>query len=139
MKIRLVIPAVNTQPSGRPEHCPHCGHWRLHRHGRVAKPLRDHRQGTVVVERYRCVGCGRTFRHYPEGVTANDQSQRTVVLAALMYGLGLSCRAAAHVLGAFRVEVSAMTVWRDAQAAGAALRRTRPGGQVQVLGADETV
>jgi hypothetical protein len=37
------------------------------------------------------------------------------------------------------VELSAMTVWRDAQAAGAALRRTRPPGAVRVLGADETV
>ncbi len=32
-----------------------------------------------------------------------------------------------------------MTVWRDAQQAGDALRRTRPSGRVQVLGVDETV
>lgn len=139
MKIRLVIPAVNTRPTTRPQACRYCGHWHLHRHGPATKPLRDHRQSAVTVERYRCCGCGRTFRHYPDGVTARDQSQRTVVLAALLYGLGLSCHAAAHVLGALEVVVCGMTVWRDAQAAGAALRKTRPSGQVQVLGVDETV
>lgn len=139
MKIRLVIPTVNTQPTDRPQAGVYCGDWHLHRHATVTKPLRDHRQTEVTVERYRCVGCGRTFRHYPDGVTARDQSQRTVVLAALLYGLGLSCHAAAHVLGALGVEVCGMTVWRDAQAAGEALRRTRPAGQVHVLGVDETV
>lgn len=139
MKIRLVIPTVNVQPSARPQACVYCGHWHLHRHGAVRKPLRDHRQIEVTVERYRCLECSRTFRHYPEGVTARDQSQRTVVLAALLYGLGLSCRAAAHLLGALEVALCPMTVWRDAQDAGEALRRTRPGGRVQVLGVDETV
>lgn len=105
MKIRLVIPPVNTRPTTRPQACVYCGHWHLHRHGTVRKPLRDHRQAEVTVARYRCVECGRTFRHYPDGVTARDQSQRTVVLAALLYGLGLSCHAAAHLLGALEVEV----------------------------------
>jgi transposase-like protein len=105
----------------------------------VTKPLKDHRQAAVLAERYRCCGCGRTFRHYPAGVSRATQSQRTIVLAALCYGLGLSCSASAHLLGALGIELCAMTVWRDAQAAGVALRRTRPGGTVQVLGADETV
>lgn len=138
MKIRLTIPAVNRQPTGRPQHCHYCGHWRLHRHGTLSKPLSDHRQEWVTVARYRCCGCGRTFRHYPEGVSRATQSQRTVVLAALLYGLGLSCSAASHVLGALGVELCAMTVWRDAQLAGRALRATRPAGQVRVLGVDET-
>jgi DNA-directed RNA polymerase subunit RPC12/RpoP len=139
MKIRLVIPPVKPTPADRPASCPHCGHWRLHRHGHVTKPLKDHRQAAVLAERYRCCGCGRTFRHYPAGVSRATQRQRTIVLAALCYGLGLSCSASAHLLGALGIELCAMTVWRDAQAAGAALRRTRPGGTVQVLGADETV
>lgn len=139
MKIRLVIPSVNTHPTERPHACIYCGHWHLHRHGTVRKPLRDHRQTEVTVTRYRCCACHRTFRHYPEGVTARDQSQRTVVLAALLYGLGLSCHAAAHLLAALEVTVCGMTVWRDAQEAGAALRQTRPGGQIQVLGVDETI
>lgn len=97
--------------------------------------------GQVEVHRYRCVCCGRTFRYYPGGVTNKDQSRRAVVLAALMYGLGLSCSAASHLLGALGAEVSKTTVWRDAQEAGEALRRSRPAGRVRIasLGADETV
>ena len=62
-----------------------------------------------------------------------------MVLAALMYGLGLSCSAASHLLGALGVGVSKMSVWRDAQEAGEVLREKRPAGRVRILGADETV
>ena len=139
MKIRLVVPDVNESPTERPDACCFCGHWRLHRHGTVSKPVRDHRLEEVAVQRYKCAGCGRTFRHYPAGVTRQDQSQRTVVLAAVLYGLGLSCSAAAAVLDALGARIRRMSVWRDAQMAGAALRRDRPSGSVRVLGADETV
>jgi hypothetical protein len=139
MKITLVIPMVNLTPTARPAHCPHCGHWHLHRHGRVAKRVRDHQVAQVVAARYKCAGCGRTFRHYPAGVTRQQQSQRLVVLATLLWGFGLSVRAAALLLEAFGAALGRMSVWRDVQAAGAALRRRRPGGTVRVLGADETV
>jgi transposase-like protein len=56
-----------------------------------------------------------------------------------MYGLGLSCSATSHLLGALGADVSQLTVWRDAQEAGEALRRSRPAGRVRILGADETV
>ena len=56
-----------------------------------------------------------------------------------MYGLGLSCSAASHLLGAWGADLGQMSVWRDAQEeAGEALRRKRPTGRVRVLGADET-
>jgi len=51
----------------------------------------------------------------------------------------LSCSAASHLLGALGAQVAKITVWRDAQEAGEALRRKRPAGRVRVLGADETV
>jgi transposase-like protein len=58
-----------------------------------------------------------------------------------MYGLGLSCSATSHLLGALGVDVvSKITAWRDAQEAGETLRRReRPAGRVRILGADETV
>jgi hypothetical protein len=56
-----------------------------------------------------------------------------------MYALGLSCSAASHLLGALGAEISKMSVWRDAQEAGEALRKSRPKGRVRVMGADETV
>jgi hypothetical protein len=52
----------------------------------------------------------------------------------------LSCSAASHLLEALGVEVSKITVWRDAQQAGEALRKgRRPAGRVRVLGAEETI
>ncbi len=139
MKIRLTIPGVNASPTDRPRNCPYCEGVLLHRHGAVEKPIKDHRSERVEVHRYKCLSCQRTFRHYPAGVSRRDQSQRTVVLAALMYALGLSCSAASHVLGAFGADISKMTVWRDAMEAGETLRRKRPSGRVRVIGADETV
>ncbi len=139
MKINLVIPSVNATPEGRPRACPHCAKPILHRHGRLRKPIKDHKLGEIEAHRYKCASCRRTFRHYPSGVSRKDQSNRTVVLAALMYALGLSCSVASHLLEALGAKVSKITVWRDAQEAGEASRRSRPSGRVRVLGADETV
>lgn len=139
MKISLTIPSVNQAPADRPRACAYCGQSILHRHGTVSKPIKDHRLSRVVAHRYKCLSCARTFRHYPSGITNKDQSRRTQVLAALMYGLGLSCSAGSHLLGALGVDLGKMSVWRDAQEAGEALRRKRPAGRVRVLGADETV
>lgn len=111
----------------------------MHRHATVSKPVKDHHFSEVIAHRYKCLSCKMTFRHYPAGITRKTHSQRTVVLAALMYGLGLSCSAASHLLGALGVDLGQMSVWRDAQEAGEALRRKRPAGRVRVLGADETV
>ncbi len=142
MKISLIIPDVNACPTGRPRCCRYCGGAYLHSHGTLTKPVRDHKLKEVIVRRYKCASCARTFRHYPSGITNKDQSRHTQVLAALMYGLGLSCSATSHLLGALGVEVSKITAWRDAQEAGQALRRgrkKRPAGRVRVVGADETV
>jgi transposase-like protein len=140
MKISLIIPDVNACPTDRPRACRYCKEPYLHSHGTLTKPVRDHKLREVIVRRYKCVSCAKTFRHYPAGITNKDQSQRAVVLAALMYGLGLSCSAASHLLEALGVEVSKITVWRDAQEAGEALRKgRRPAGRVRVLGADETI
>ena len=140
MKISLIIPDVNACPTDRPRACRYCKEPYLHSHGTLTKPVRDHKLREVIVRRYKCVSCGKTFRHYPAGITNKDQSRRAVVLAALMYGLGLSCSAASHLLEALGVEVSKITVWRDAQEAGEAPRKgRRPAGRVRVLGADETI
>jgi len=139
MKISLVIPDVNACPTERPRCCRYCKEPYLHSHGTLKKPVRDHKLKEVIVRRYKCLSCKRTFRHYPAGITNKDQSRRTVVLATLMYGLGLSCSAASHLLGALGAELSKITVWRDAQEAGEALRRKRPAGKVRILGADETI
>jgi transposase-like protein len=139
MKISLIVPSVNQAPTHGPTACVYCEGALLHRHGAVSKPLKDHRLSRVIAHRYKCVSCKRTFRHYPEGVTSKTQSQRTVMLGALMYGLGLSCSAASHLLGALGAQIGKTSVWRDAQEAGEALREKRPVGKARVLGADETI
>ena len=46
----------------------------------------------VVAMRYRCVGCGRAFTHYPQGVDHGGHSVRLKALMSLMWALGLSHR-----------------------------------------------
>lgn len=98
MTIHLTLPTVQCAPATRPDGCPTCGHWHLQRHGRIRKPIRDQQFSRVLVDRYRCVHCRHTFRHYPQGVTSADYSQRLVAFLAIIWALGLSLRRTALVL-----------------------------------------
>lgn len=139
MKIRLLVPVVQPAPAHRPSRCPFCQHPYLSRHGTLLKPVTDTKLSVVQVVRYRCGGCHKTFRYYPEGVSRARQTYRLLELAALLYSFGLSCSAAAHFLHLQEAGIAPVTVWRDAQALGQRLRRRRPPGRiVPVLGADET-
>ncbi len=139
MKLRLLVPTVQSLPQGRPSRCPHCPHRYLARHGTSRKPVTDTKLTHVQVVRYRCCGCGKTFRHYHAGTSRARQSQRLLVLAAVMYACGLSCSATAHILQLQEAGIAPVTVWRDAQTLGQRLRqRPRRGGTVPVMGADET-
>jgi transposase-like protein len=55
---------------------------------RVAKPLRDTVYHEVLVHRYQCLKCKRTFRVYPEGTTPAQTSRRVKGLAVMLYLLG---------------------------------------------------
>lgn len=133
--IHLTLPSVQPTPGDRPRHCPHCGHWRLHRHGRCAKPIRDRELSTVSVDRYRCTACRRTFRHYPAGVTRADHSQRLVAIGALLWAAGLRLRWCERVLQVFGLVSSDTSIWRAVGRVGTALA-SRPLGRAQVLGVD---
>jgi transposase-like protein len=58
--------------SDKPEHCPHCQHPIIHPHGHYKRKAdREHRWNTdslnpVVILRYRCGSCRRTFSALPE-------------------------------------------------------------------------
>ena len=96
----------------------------------------------AAVVRCRRSDCGRTFRQYPEGVVRGGQTRRMRGWAALARALGLSPRSASHLLAAFGVSVSRMSVWRDVQEAGRNARRKQAGrarGRATVIGADEAV
>ncbi len=73
--------------------------------------------------RYRCTTCGRTFRHYPEGVSHYRQSRRVMGLAVLLWTLGLSDWATSHVLYALDAGIHRSSVHRDRLRAGALLQQ----------------
>jgi transposase-like protein len=105
----------------------------------VTKAIIDTQVRQVVALRYRCLGCARTFRDYPEGVCAYRQSQRLMGLAALLWALGLSMSATSHVLHALEAGIHKSSVLRDVHRAGLRLQDRKVAGRVRVLGADETV
>lgn len=134
--ITLRLTEVKSEAGSRPEACPHCGSGVVQGWGKVAKPLRDTRVREVEVRRYRSGSCGRTFRHYPEGVTAADQSVRLQQLAAIKWALGLSLRGVTGVLGAFAVVLCHMSVWRDVQGLAERIRGEVVKRRVRVVGVD---
>ena len=141
-RIRFIPAQVKTFPDERPDACKYCGSQILTQHGTADKTVIDLYEEKVTVIRYRCSDCGRTFRHCPEGIDRGGQTRRMRGWAALAWALGLSLRSASHLLAAFGVSVSRMSVWRDVQEAGRNARRKQAegaGGQVKVIGADETV
>jgi transposase len=111
--VLLQPPVVKRKTETRPRQCPYCEGNTSQRWGKVRKPVRDHEIRTVQVYRYRCCGCRRTFRHYPQGVERSDQTERLRKLAALFWVLGMSLRGVQTALGVFGVSISATTVWRD--------------------------
>lgn len=132
----LQVPDVKANRKERPTKCRYCNGETFQRWGKVIKPVRDSQISRVEVYRYRCCRCHRTFRDYPEGVDQADQTQRMRALAALFWMLGLSYRSLEIVLGAFLVDLSRMSAWRDVQERGEELFRQRKWGKVRVLGLD---
>ena len=90
----------------------------------------------VKVYRYRCCSCRHTFGDYPAGNHRADQTQKLRKLTALGWVLGLSLRGAAMLFAAFGVDISHMSVWRDAQEEARKLRRARVWQPVRILGLD---
>jgi transposase-like protein len=88
------------------------------------------------VYRYRCNACKRTFRHYPEGVSAAQQSERLKQLAVICWSLGLSYRSLVLILSAFDVMLSRMSGWRDVQGAGEKIRQKTKWKPARIVGVD---
>ena len=118
-------------------------HFKLHQ---VAcdKALRDLRHARVQAQRYRCLSCQRTFRVYPRGVSAAQQSSNLKALSVLLYVLGLSYQGVSDLLDALGQAVSKSTAYNNVQAAGAHAIELRGqwlqqhGASVKVLGIDCT-
>ena len=132
----LKLPDVKRKTEGRPRECPYCQGETFQRWGQIEKPVKDVHVRQVKVYRYRCCGCKHTFRHYPEGNTRADQTERVRLLAVLLWTLGLSHRASSWILSGLKVLVSHMTVWRDVQQEAQQLKKRKHWKPVQVLGLD---
>jgi hypothetical protein len=132
----LKLPDVKSESDQRPQQCPGCQGEIFQRWGGRLRKIRDPQVSWVMVYRYRCCRCRHTFRHYPAGVDQAQQSQRLRKLAALCWVLGLSYRGVAAVFAVFRVGISPMSAWRDAQEQAQHLQRSRLWKPVRVLGLD---
>lgn len=132
----LKLPIVKRQRAERPKECPYCQGETFQKWGRVKKPVRDTQVRRVWVYRYRCCRCRRTFRHYPEGTSRADQTERLRAYAVICWTLGLSFRGVSTILSGIRVSLSAMTIWRDAQGQAEQLGRQNQWKPVRVLGVD---
>ena len=132
----LKLPDVKRKTEERPRQCRYCGGETFQRWGNVSKPVKDVHIRQVKVYRYRCCGCQRTFRHYPEGNTRADQTERLRLLAVLLWTLGLSHRASSWILSGLKVLVSHMTVWRDVQGTAQQTKKRNQWKPVRVLGLD---
>jgi hypothetical protein len=108
----LKLPDVKRKREERPKQCPYCGGEIFQRWGQVNKPVKDVRVRNVKVYRYRCCQCQRTFRHYPEGNTPADQTERLRIFAIFLDVRQLSCQQ--PDLSGLHKRLP-MTIWRDVQ------------------------
>jgi DNA-directed RNA polymerase subunit RPC12/RpoP len=131
--VTLRLPEVKAATEKRAGKCPRCGCAILQRWGNVSKAVIDPRVKEALIYRYRCTGCGRTFRDYPQGITQADQTERMRFLSALIWKLGASLRQTTGIIGVWQRSVCHMTVWRDIQ--WAAMRREAK-TKVRVAGLD---
>jgi hypothetical protein len=96
-----------------PDCCPYCGFNEFQRWGNGAKTVQDACPEIGEYRRYRCNGCGRTFRHYGQMVDKTRLTRRIHKIAGIAWALGLSTRDVVAVLAECGIELSYMTVWRD--------------------------
>lgn len=136
MTMIIQLPQVERNNFIRPEKCPYCKGETFQGWGSVQKRIKDTKIRTVNMKRYRCTSCEKTFRHYPEGVSHAQQSDRLMMLCVIMWGLGLSYRSVELILSAFGVRLSHMSGWRDVQEEGKRMRRRLKWKPARVVGID---
>ena len=154
MHLSVRLPKVQPSQIELPTRCPlphpkdskrKCGgtHFKAHQQY-CRKPIRDTRHVQVIARRYRCLKCQRTFRVYPTGVSAAQQSDTLKGLSVLLYVLGLSYQGVSDLLDSLGWFIGKSTVYANVQAAGAQAIQLRrqwlksQAGQIPVLSADFT-
>jgi transposase-like protein len=132
----LQLPEVKSNEEKRPEKCPYCPGNTFQRWGGRVRKIKDPQIKEVVVYRYRCCGCKRTFRHNPKGISRARQSERMKKLAAISWSRGLSHRGVSLILTAFGQLLSHMSSWRDVQEEGKIIQRRLQWQPTRIVGVD---
>lgn len=117
MRLHLLLSKVNADQITPPAHCvdPKCQGRKFRFHQPVKKALRDTVYHQVQAHRYQCLTCKRTFRVYPQGVSAAQTSLRVKGLAVMLYLLGLSYGATSLALEALGVSMCKSRVYDAVQ------------------------
>jgi transposase-like protein len=134
--VTLHLPEVKAYEPSRPKRCPSCGGETFQRWGGTVRRVRDPHINEVLVCRFRCCTCHHTFRHYPEGISQASQTARMKALAAIGWIMGLSYRGGSIYLGAFRVNLGRMSIWRDVQERAEEIEKVRHWKAARVVGVD---
>ena len=119
MRLHMLLTEVKAEQITPPTHCvePTCQSRKFRLHQPVKKALRDTVYHEVQAHRYQCLKCQRTFRVYPQGVTAAQTSSRVKGLAVMLYLLGLSYGATSLALQALGVAMCRSRVYDAVQEA----------------------
>ncbi len=117
MKIIIALPQVDPKSFKPPLVCPYpgCGgrdFWPIQE---VPKRLRDVNYVNIMVRRYLCLSCFRTFRVYPEGISKSSLPQGIKRFAAMCYFLGLSCQSVSSLLKELGINMSKTAVYIASQ------------------------
>lgn len=132
----LQLPEVKSIEEKRPEKCPNCAGKTFQRWGGRVRKIKDPQIKEVIVYRYRCCTCKRTFRHNPKGISRAQQSERMKKLATIGWSRGLSHRGVTLILTAFGLLLSHMSCWRDVQAEGDIIQRRIQWRPARIVGID---
>ena len=145
MRLKLILPVVKPDEFEQPKRCanPKCSGKHFIPYQEVKKHLRDTVYQEVNAWRYKCIGCGCTFRVYPLGVQAGQISQRVKGMAVMLYLLGLSYGAVVLMLEALGIYLGKSSVYRSVQATAEqvpGMKRSEilAGYRTRALGADLT-
>lgn len=121
--------------------CKSCGGFKVYRHGRPKRAVRDIWVKEVEGRRMRCLSCGKTFTYWPEGQTAGRRrTDRAVLCGVVLYSYGASYPKVVAFMGGLGVKESVGTVYGDVIRAGKQARRRNQGmvKEAKVIGLDGT-
>lgn len=104
------LPEVKYCQEKRPNRCPYCSRETFQRWGGSGKQVIDPRLGEVLVYRYRCCRCWRTFRHYPQGIDRARQTAIMRAVAAIGWIFGMSYRCGSRYLSAFGIGLGRLSI-----------------------------